>query len=408
MEKKGLLKKMAVLLIGVMLSLGVAAIVLLLVSGIFQRPAYLEPWAKTYAQKFADPRVRLVAHGLLAANGHNMQPWKIRLDRNHPAVFYLYADSDRLTKEVDPRARQMMISQGTFLTYLAIAGKQTGYRTAIALFPQGDYDERHLTRSMDTLPVAKITLTHSVPRSTPLYDGMFRPDTNRTPYRADKPSAGQLRELTGVNTDDALSVQCFQAAKDMNKLGHYAIKAAAVEAGVKRVMKETELVFRSNEYRKNHDRYGFSLEGQGTSGLVMHFLQGAVTLFPGLNSGKAAADLLIRSTKDEVAHTPAYLMIRSRNNSRRSQVKSGMLYSRLILTAEQQGLAMQPLSQALEEYPEMNELYRGIHRDYAAGGETIQMLVRLGRPTKEVPRSMRRDVTELIIGGADLTKRDSQ
>jgi hypothetical protein len=32
----------------------------------------------------------------------------------------------------------------------------------------------------------------------------------------------------------------------------------------------------------------------------------------------------------------------------------------------------------------------------ASGGGTIQMLVRLGKPTKEVPLTMRRDVMDLI------------
>lgn len=59
---------------------------------------------------------------------------------------------------------------------------------------------------------------------------------------------------------------------------------------------------------------------------------------------------------------------------------------------------MQPLSQALEEYPEMNELYSGIHLDYAPEGGTIQMLVRIGKPEEQVPQSMRRDVMDLIIG----------
>ena len=97
-----------------------------------------------------------------------------------------------------------------------------------------------------------------------------------------------------------------------------------------------------------------------------------------------------------VDHTPAYAMILSKDNTRFSQVKSGMLYSKLILAAQRQGLVMQPLSQVLEEYPEMNQLYSGIHRDYAPNGETIQMLVRLGKPAKEVPQSMRRDVRDLI------------
>ena len=65
-------------------------------------------------------------------------------------VFYLYADSSRMTKEVDPYARQMMISQGTFLEYVAVAGASEGWKADISLFPNGTYDESHLASSMDS------------------------------------------------------------------------------------------------------------------------------------------------------------------------------------------------------------------------------------------------------------------
>ncbi len=129
---------------------------------------------------------------------------------------------------------------------------------------------------------------------------------------------------------------------------------------------------------------------------MKHILQGLVTLFPSMNSGKAAADRLIESTRASVENTPAYALIISGDNSRESQVKSGIIYSRLILEAHGMGLVMQPLSQALEEYVEMTEIYREIHTEYANGG-TIQMLVRLGRPAADAPNSMRRSVLELLI-----------
>ncbi|WP_236035107.1 hypothetical protein [Clostridium sp. HV4-5-A1G] len=164
-----------------------------------------------------------------------------------------------------------------------------------------------------------------------------------------------------------------------------------------RFMMESENIFRSNEYEKNNYRYGFSIEGQGTSGIMMHLMQGLVTVFPSMNSGRASSDRFIQSTRTSAENTPAYAMIITRDNSRSSQVKSGMLYSKLILTAHQMGLAMQPLSQTLEEYPEMEKLYNSIHQNYTSNGKTIQMLFRLGKPSKEVPQSMRRDVMDLII-----------
>ena len=398
MSKRTMKKTMVVILSCIGALLLVAITSLFIISGIFESPKYLEPWQKVYAQKFDDPRVRLVAHGLLAANGHNMQPWKIRLDKDDPMVFYLYADSDRLTNEVDPFARQMMITQGAFLEYVKLAGDELGYKTAVELFPEGGYNEQKLSESMKTKPVAKITLTKMKPQSNPLYDAMFLPDTNRAAYQSSKLTSEQVNQMEAINTDVNMSIKIFQDKENIEKLASYAMKGATIEAGVSRVMKESEIIFRANEYQKNKYRYGFSVEGQGTSGIMRHILQGLVTLFPSMNSGKAASDLFIRSSRTSVDNTPAYAMIMTNDNSRASQVKSGMLYSRLILTAHRLGFVMQPLSQVLEESPEMKEPYSSIHRDYTSDGATIQMLVRLGRPTKEVPQSMRRDVMDLIIG----------
>ena len=157
--------------------------ILLAFSGFLLPKNYLKPWQKDYAQQFDDPRIVLLAHGLLAANGHNMQPWKIKLDEYDKDVFYLYADANRLTKEVDPFARQTMISQGTFLEYVKIAGEKNGYNTEFAFFPNGNYDESNLTESMKSLPVARIKIAKSLKRDLSIYDYIFLPDTNRGPYK---------------------------------------------------------------------------------------------------------------------------------------------------------------------------------------------------------------------------------
>jgi nitroreductase len=398
MSERKVKKIMLIIFLSIGTLLILAFVSLLLISGIFQSQKYLEPWQKTYSQKFEDPRIRLVSHGLLAANGHNMQPWKVRLNKNDPKVFYLYADSDRLTNQVDPLSRQMMITQGTFLEYVKVAGDELGYETSIDLFPEGDYNEQKLSESMKTKPVAKITITRSKPHNNPLYDSIFLPDTNREAYQEAQLTSDQVNQLEAINTDTNISIKIYQDKKNLNKLAGYAMNGANIEAGVSRVMEESRVIFRSNEYEKNKYRYGFSVEGQGTSGVMVHLMQGMVTLFPSMNSGKTASDMFIQSTKKSVDNTPAYAMIITKDNSRESQVRSGMLYSRFILEAHRLGLAMQPLSQVLEEYSEMKEPYNSIHNEYASDGAAIQMLVRLGKPTKDVPLSMRRDVMDLIVG----------
>ena len=106
--------------------------------------------------------------------------------------------------------------------------------------------------------------------------------------------------------------------------------------------------------------------------------------------------MYVKTAQEEVSHTPAYGLIVTVGNSRAEQVRSGMYYSRLVLEAHALGLAVQPMSQALEEYPEMEEQYNKIHKEYAQDGDTIQMLFRIGVPVQEFPQSMRRDVMDLI------------
>ena len=372
---------------------------LFIISGGFMKQTYREPWSPGYAARYSDPRVRLVAGGLLAASNHNMQPWKIRLDPSDPTAFYLYADSSRMTRDVDPYARQMMISQGTFLEYVAVAGEKEGWDTHIALFPDGTYDEKNLARSMDTMPVAKVALSKAQPRSAPLYDAMFLPDTNREAYQAEKLSTRQISALTSLSAGDGVSIRLYTDGADLKKIGGYALRSATIEAGVPRVMEESGAIFRANEYQKNKYRYGYSVEGQGASGLMKPVLQGLLTVFPSLNTGRAASRNFINYTRTSVDHTPAYAMILTSDNSRPAQVKSGMLYSRLVLTGHTLGLVMQPLSQVLEEYPEMKAPYTEFKQAYAPDGGTVQMLFRVGRPTKGAPLSMRRDGMDLIAKG---------
>jgi hypothetical protein len=394
--KKVVKKTMLIILLSLGLLITLVFASLLLLSGVFEQQKYLEPWSKEYFSQFDDPRIQLAAHGLLAGNGHNMQPWIIKLDKENPMVFYLYSDSKRMTGEVDPFSRQMMVTQGAFLEYVKIAGDYLGYPAEVELFPQGVFDETDLIKSMQSTPVAKITLSKTSPLETPLYDYLFMPDTNRSPYKNQQLTMDQVNELEAVNTNTDTVVKIYQDPTNIEKLKTYIMNSVIIEANTDRVMKETEIIFRSNEFKKNQYRYGFSVEGQGTTGLMGHIIQGLVTLFPSMNSGEAATNNFIKSSQISIDNTSAYAMIFTKDNSIISQVESGMLYSNLVLTAHKLGIVMQPMSQPLEEYPEMNIPYTSIHTDYAYNGSSIQMLLRLGLPEKEAPFSMRQDVMEII------------
>ncbi|HQF31619.1 MAG TPA: twin-arginine translocation pathway signal protein, partial [Hyphomicrobiales bacterium] len=67
------------------------------------------------------------------------------------------------------------------------------------------------------------------------------------------------------------------------------------------------------------------------------------------------------------------------------------------LAATLAGLAFHPLSQALEEYPEMAGPYREVHDLLAPPGHTVQMLVRLGYAPAVAP-SPRWPLAERMVG----------
>ncbi|MBK1813280.1 hypothetical protein JHL18_21900 [Clostridium sp. YIM B02505] len=362
--------------------------------GAFVKDKYLEPWDKSYSDKFEDKRIKLISNGILAASGHNMQPWIIKLDQDKDA-FYLYANSDLLTSEVDPFARQTMITQGTFLQYIVVSGQHFGYKVNIDFFPKGQYDEQNLAISMKERPVAKVTISEAKNKESKLYDFMFLPDTNREVYEKTKLTKEQTELFLNLSDED-VKVKTFDDENSLKRLGEYAMKGAEIEANIHRMNEESAKVFRVNEYEKNKYRYGYSFEGQDITGVKKYLMQGLITLIPSMNSEKASSDLYIKSTKTAVENTSAYGMVITKDNSRIGQVKSGMIYSSLVLNAHSLGLVMQPLSQVLEEYPEMKAQYESFHKDYTNKGEIIQMFFRVGRKAKEVPKSMRRDVMDFI------------
>jgi hypothetical protein len=94
--------------------------------------------------------------------------------------------------------------------------------------------------------------------------------------------------------------------------------------------------------------------------------------------------------------TTAFVWMVSPDNSRTTQIASGRAYARMALEATARNIAIQPMSQALQEYPEMAPFFARM--DAAVGvkpGERLQMLVRAGY-AKDLPPAPRRGLDDLF------------
>jgi len=98
----------------------------------------------------------------------------------------------------------------------------------------------------------------------------------------------------------------------------------------------------------------------------------------------------VKDFDDKIASTPGFLWMVSDGNDRVTQVNAGRAYARVQLAATAHGLAMQPLQQALQEYPEQARPYADIRRllDAPQPQRTVQMWARVGYapPVGPAPR----------------------
>lgn len=336
--------------------------------------AAIEAWQAPALAEQADVRRWLVSHALLAPHSHNLQSWLV--DLKVPNEITLYLDRSRLLPETDPWSRQMMMSQGTFLELLDLAARQKGLRADIELFPQGEFE----ARTVDARPTARIKLSADASvQKDPLFAQIFKRHTNREAYLPKEPTANALQVITQNASMPGMRLGFVGGAQAPQLEQHRAIAIAAwrIELITPRTIMESMKVLRVGPTEIAQYRDGISLNAPMVRALA------AVGLFdrskaPGPDD--SATTKQIKDFNAKIASTPAFFWMITEGNGRKTQINAGRAYVRAQLAATAQGLSMQPISQALQEYPEQAKPYADIHALVGANpaSATVQMWTRLG------------------------------
>ncbi|MCY7319681.1 MAG: nitroreductase family protein, partial [Ramlibacter sp.] len=298
------------------------------------------------------------------------------VDLRQPDEITLYCDLTRLLPETDPLSRQIMMSQGTFVELLDLAARQKGLRADIELFPQGDFG----AGAPDRRPTARIKLVADARvRPDPLFAQILARRTNREAYLPEVPSAAQLQAITASVTPYPIRTG-FAGPSDPALLQrHRAIAADAwrIELETPRTIMETLRVMRVGPAEIAKHRDGVSLNSPMVRTLVT---LGMFDRSKPPAPGDSAITSQIKSFNAKLEQTPGFFWMVTEGNDRKTQVNAGRAYARAQLAATAQGLAMQPLSQALQEYPEQAQPYAQIHELVQAPAPryTVQMWTRLG------------------------------
>ena len=326
----------------------------------------LAPWE--LAGGYADPRKNALSYAILAPNPHNRQPWIVELQGDDQLT--LWFDTDRQLPHTDPFDRQLTIGLGCFLELMSMAANATGYAVAIDLFPEGDSAE-----ALDDRPVAIARFSRDEEATV---DPLWQHVLNR---RSNKEAFDTSRAVTKdqlVNLTRAAKRTQVSGSVDEHDIAYWrdlTSKALMIEIETPHTYKESVDLFRIGKREVNANPDGIDFSGPLMETLA---LTGIMTREAALDSSSTTYKEGIKAVLSNTETAMGHIWLTTPGNSRREQILAGGDWLRVNLAATAAGLGLQPLSQALQEYPEMAALYAETHGKLAPDGGTVQMLGRIG------------------------------
>jgi len=325
--------------------------------------AALAPWDK--AGDYTDMRLRALSYALLAPNPHNRQPWEAELIGDDTVT--IWRDPARDLPVTDPFARQLTIGMGCFLDLMRMAAAEEGYAIDQTLFPNGDDG-----------PVAVCRFVPGAAQPDPLFRHVMNRRSHKEVFldRTLDPTA-----LGAIATHvDVIALNAEAAA-----LRDLASEAWLIEAQTPKAWKESIDLLRIGKVEINAQPDGIDLGG---TMFELLYKMGALTREASLDLTTMAAQGAINGTLDAIASAPGFVLQTTPANTRIEQIETGARWLRLNLAATGFGLAVRPVSQALQEYRQMSGPYAAIHEAYAPQAGTVQMLGLLGY-AEQTPRTPR-------------------
>lgn len=325
----------------------------------------LAPWG--LAGRYNDPRKNALSHAILAPNPHNRQPWIVRLDGDDGLT--LFFDTDKQLPHTDPFDRQLTIGLGCFLELMRMAANADGYAVDVTLFPEGEHEE-----GLDTRPIAKATFTPTAAVRDPLFEHVLERRSNKEPYDTARPvpadafsrilQVARQSDLGGsIDTDDIADWRALTT------------KALMVEIDTPRTYKESVDLFRIGKAEVNANPDGIDFSGALFEALALTGVMTRESLLDTNSTGYLEGiKVVVANTETAMGH----VWMVTQGNTRTDQIAAGADWLRINLACTAEGLGFQPLSQALQEYPEMTQIYDETHQRLAPSGGTVQMLARIG------------------------------
>jgi hypothetical protein len=343
------------------------------------------PWRT--AGQYDELRRRCLSYALLAPNPHNRQPWLVELEGETSLSFY--CDLDRRLPVTDPYDRQITIGCGAFLELLRLAAAEEGYRLDIVLFPDGED-----ISTLDRRPIARVNFVEDeMVTSDPLFAQVLARRSNKEVYKPIDVPAYALESLAETGRVFGVNATAIGNTALAGRLRDLTWKAHVKESTTPDAMQESIDLMRIGAREVSANPDGIELEGPlFTGGKWAGLITPETMGDPNSTAFKQGLDMY----QAMAMSARAYGWIITPDGSRVEQINAGRAHVRLNLKATELGLGIHPWSQALQEYDEMNHLYRDVH-DLIGTEQRIQMLFRIGYSTPVIA-TPRRGLEAHLVG----------
>ncbi len=347
-------------------------------------PGYA-PW-RFPAASYPDPRLELVHAAILAANPHNTQPWRFKVDA---AGISLFADRSRRLGDMDPIERELMVGLGCALENLLVAARQHGQRPQLTLLPD----------PADPTHVARVALPGGGPAVDPCYAVLAKRCTNRGAYADRALPQAQLAQLSALAQDaPGRQLRWLTSAADKARFAQMTLEATRAIVADLGMSRASYRWYRHTRAEIDTHRDGLTLDAQALGGLTT----AAAKLLP-RPSRERSDDYWIGSTRDRQCKAVAAfgLLSSERLDDPAQQLAVGRAYQRLHLQATRLGLGMQPLNQAAERrdrehQQSLTPVFGKKLATFVGPDRHAQMLFRIGYPQVSVHHSPRRSLQAVV------------
>ena len=321
-----------------------------------------------------------------AQNAHNVQSWRLRLEGDGSLVGGL--DPGRLLPETDPLSRQLVLSLGAFTEAARRAAAVAGYHLDAEWIAPDSWSASESPGA----DLFRFTLQQRLPVSDQVLDGLTAATAK---YLLDPAtlSPDTARELEQRYTGPGLRVIVEQETQRVRDSADLAIGAFAVEMRHEPTLMESFELTRLGRRARRLEPWGLSL-GASFGRFAFRFVDPITAAFP--QDPQQFADSGIALFSETVAPTSSVIVMTTDGNEPATWFVAGQALQALWMDVRSAGLELLPLSQGLQEYPEAAEFYEQLHQLWAREGQTVQMLMMIGRPRARATPSPRIPASELF------------